>query len=113
MSGRWGGEEPILKLNMREADLGWGGGYLHFVLDFLISLVPSLLRYLDTVQELKERALSRYSLVRVSIFQHRQLYALLLLVHKTLQTLRPFSLLAPAQNVPFPESCSDNPSLQS
>eukprot|EP00069_Balaena_mysticetus_P020514 bmy_02909T0 len=27
-------------------------------------LVPSLLRYLDTVQELKERALSRYNLVR-------------------------------------------------
>ena len=99
------GKEPVLKLNMREADLGWGG-YLLFVLDFLISLVPSLLRYLDTVQELKERALSRYNLVRVSICQHRQLYTLLLLVPKILQTLRPFSLLAPAQTVPFLESCS-------
>ena len=37
------------------------------MLNFLISLVPSFLWCLDTVQELKEKALSRYNLVRVSV----------------------------------------------
>lgn len=43
------------------------GGCLLSVLNFLISLVPSFLWCLVTVQELKEKALSRYNLVRVSV----------------------------------------------
>ena len=58
------------------------------------------------MQELKERALSRYNLVRVSIRQPPQRHARPLLVPKTLLALRALTLLAPAQDVPFSEGCS-------
>lgn len=86
---------------------GCAGCFLS-VLNFLISLVPSFLWCLDTVQELKEKALSRYNLVRVSVPSTPSSMCCFSSSPKpqTLHRLRPLSLLAPVQNVLFPQSSS-------